>query len=363
MPALAGSAGTSLADVAREARVSLTTASRSLNPQATHPVREETRLRVLEAAARLDYRPNLMARGLRDRRLPTIAVIVHEIADPYFAEIVRGAAEEASRHGFLTFVCSSQRDPQVELRYVEMLRLARVAAVLFAAGGLEDATYKRDIRRQVDAIRQYGGAVVALAPRSERWPTEVTDNVGGARLATEHLCQLGHRRIAFIAGPEKVRTSGEREAGYLQAMEAAGLEPLIERGDFTTGSGGQGVARLLEAGAEFTAIFVASDTMAVSALAELARRGIAVPGRVSVVGFGDMPGWEFFHPALTTVRIGLAEIGAAGVRRALEQLSGRNGQPRVHVHPVDLVVRESTRALGAQIDLEVAGGLPGGRTV
>lgn len=329
--------------MARAAGVSLTTASRALNPDGDHPVRVDTRQRVLDVAARMEYRPNLMARGLRHRRLPTIAVIVHDLTDPYFAEIVRGAAQEASQHGFLTFVCSSGRDPAMELRYVEMLRRSRVAAVLFAAGGLEEDSYKRAIRREVEGIRQYGGAVVALAPRSERWPTEVTDNCGGARLATRHLLELGHERIAFIAGPTTVRTSAEREAGYLEAMAEAGLEPLVERGDFTMRSGAVATAKLLERGAQFSAIFVSSDTMAVSCLAELARRGLRVPQDISVVGFGDMPGWEFWHPSLTTVRIGLAEIGAAGTRRALELLAGRDRRPRVRVHPVSLVIRETTR--------------------
>lgn len=274
-------------------------------------------------------------------------MIVHDILDPYFAEIVRGATAEAATHGYLTFVCSSQRDAQAESRYVGMLRRSRVAAVLFAAGELSDRKARREIATEVAAMRRYGGAVVALAPRDEKWPTEVTDNQGGARLASEHLIELGHRHIAFIAGPEWVRTSLERETGYLQAMKAAGLTALIERGDFTMGSGATAVARLLESGRPVTAIAVASDTMAVSVLAELARRGVRVPAQMSVIGFGDMPGWEFAHPALSTVRINLAEIGAAGVRRALAQIEGRERSPRVRVHAVSLVVRESTRRLVA----------------
>jgi LacI family transcriptional regulator len=333
-----------LSDVAREAGVSLSTASRALDPQAGHPVRQETRRRVVEAASRLDYRPNPMAQALRDRRLNTIAVIVHELLDPYFAEIVRGAAAEAAGHGYLTFLCSSQRDPAAESRYVGMLRRSRVAVVLFAAGELDDRQARAEIAEHVAAIRRYGGAVVALAPRVEKWATEVTDNVGGSRLATEHLIALGHRRIAFIAGPERVRTSREREKGYLQAMEQARLDPVIERGDFTMGSGATATSQVLTHG-RVTAIAVASDTMAVSVLAELARRGLRVPDDMSVVGFGDMPGWEFAHPALTTVRVNLAEIGAAGVRRALAQIDGTDRSPRVHVHPVSLVRRDSTQEL------------------
>src|SRR5581483_8126516 len=169
-----------------------------------------------------------------------------DVTDAYFAEIVRGAADEASRNGFLTFVCSSRRDPAVELRYIDMLRVSRVSAVLFAAGGLLDAGYQRAVKKQVGAILEYGGSVVALAPRAERWPTEVCDNLGGAKLMTEHLLRLGHRQIAFIAGPPQVSTSAEREAGYVLAMKAAGLQPLVEPGDFTTPGGEQATARLLD---------------------------------------------------------------------------------------------------------------------
>ncbi len=334
-----------LQDVARIAGVSLSTASRALSPEATHPVNPATRERVVEAAQSLQYQPNLMARGLRSRRLPTIAVVVHDVTDAYFAEMVRGAEDEAYRHGFLTFVCSSHRDPAAELRYVEMLRLSRVSAVIFAAGGLIDAGYQRAMKEQVEAIRAYGGAVVSLAPRVERWPTEVADNPGGARLMTDHLIGLGHRQIAFITGPENVATSAEREAGYQLAMKAAGLKPLVERGDFSPAGGGRATARLLKRDRSFTALFVSSDTMAIGALAELHRQGVRVPQDLSVGGFGDILTWEFANPALTTIRVDLAGIGAAGVRRALDQVAGRDTAPRVHVHQVSLVTRESTQQL------------------
>ena len=271
-----------------------------------------------------------------------LSVVVHDLTDPYFAEIVRGASEEAARQGFLTFVCSSGRDAGVELRYVEMLRLSRVSAVLFAAGGLDPPDPDAGIQEQVAGIQEYGGTVVALAPREEPWPTEVCDNREGMRLATEHLLELGHERVVCISGPPHVLTSREREAGYLAAMEAAGAPPLIERSDFTTPGGVAATARLLDGEQRFTAIAVAGDTMALGTLAELRGRGLAVPADLSVTGFGDIPAWDYEHPALTTVRVGLAEIGAAGARRALQLLAGPTDEPRVRVHPVQLIVRDST---------------------
>jgi LacI family transcriptional regulator len=335
-----------LSDVARQAAVSLTTASRALDPENDHPVSERTRARVVAAATRLAYRPNPMARALRTRRVPTIAIVVHDVSDPYFAEIVRGATAAASVRGFLTVVCSSDRVPATELRYVEMLCESRVSGVIFAGGGLDEPHYHRTMSGYARSIAHYGGAIVALAPRSERWPAELPDNRAGARMVTEHLVSLGHSRIAMISGPATLRTSREREFGYAQAMKTAGLEPSIVRADFTIGGAAQAVTRLLAKNSP-TAVFAATDTMALGVLSELRRLGIDVPGAISVAGFDDIPGLEFMHPALTTVRVPMAELGAAGVARLLRQLDGDDTAARTQIHPVELVVRESTGRAGA----------------
>ena len=330
-----------LSDVAKHASVSLTTASRALDPNNDHPVSARTRARVQAAASQLSYRPNPMARALRTRRVPTIAIVVHDVSDPYFAEVVRGATTAASARGFLTIVCSSDRDPVTELRYVEMLCLSRASGVIFAGGGLEEARYRRAMTDYSRSIAGYGGAIVALAPRAERWPAELPDNRAGARLATEHLLDLGHVDIAMIGGPATIRTSRERELGYADAMRRAGRKPRIVAADFTTAGGARATAGLL-AERTVTAVFVASDTMALGALAELRRQGMRVPQDISVAGFDDIPGLEFIHPNLTTVRVPMAELGAAGVVRLLHELDGDSKGARVRLHPVELVVREST---------------------
>jgi LacI family transcriptional regulator, galactose operon repressor len=330
-----------LSDVARQADVSLTTASRALDPDNDHPVNARTRARVRAAAERLSYRPNPMARALRTRRVPTIAIVVHDVSDPYFAEVVRGATTAASAKGFLTVVCSSDRDPATELRYVEMLCMSRASGVIFAGGGLEDAHYRRAMSGYARSIAGYGGAIVALAPRAERWPSELADNRAGARLVTEHLLALGHVGIAMIAGPVTLRTSRERELGYADAMSNAGCRPLIVAADFTTAGGARAMAGVLR-DSSVTAVFVASDTMALGALAELRRRGTRVPEDISVAGFDDIPGLEFIHPNLTTVHVPMAELGAAGVARLLQEMDGAPDGARVRLHPVELVVREST---------------------
>ena len=148
----------SLADVARGAQVSLATASRALDPASRHPISASTQLRVQEVAGSLGYRPNPMARGLRTQRLATLAVVVHDISDPYFAEVVRAASAAASEADLLTIVCSSERNPEVELKNIAMLRQARVAAVLFAGGGLAGTDHERRIGALAREIRSYGGS-------------------------------------------------------------------------------------------------------------------------------------------------------------------------------------------------------------
>ncbi|HKV88787.1 MAG TPA: LacI family DNA-binding transcriptional regulator [Candidatus Dormibacteraeota bacterium] len=331
-----------LNDVAKQAKVSLTTASRALDPTSDHSVSARTRARVQAAAASLLYRPNPMARALRTRRVPTIAIVVHDVTDPYFAEIVHGATLAASARGFLTVVCSSDRDPTTELRYVEMLSLSRVSGVIFAGGGLDLASYRSAMAGHAKSIAAYGGAIVALAPRSERWPAELPDNRAGARMVTEHLLSLGHVRIALISGPPALRTSHEREVGYVEAMKAARARPWTVAADFTTGGGARAAAQLMDDDLPPTAIFAATDTMALGVLSELQRRGIRVPAGVSVAGFDDIPGLGFIEPKLTTVRVPMAELGAAAVARLLHLLDGEPEETLVHLHSVQLVVREST---------------------
>lgn len=329
-----------LADVAKRARVSLSTASRALNPDSTHPVNDATRARVAAVAAVLEYQANPNARNLRTPRLSTVAVLVHDIADPYFAEVVRGVTGAASHAGLMTVVCSSERDPSTELRYIDMLRRGRVTAVLFAGGGLDDGDYQREVNDHARAIVAYGGAVVALAPRAERWPAEVADNRDGAIRAARYLVGLGHRKVAIIGGPQHLRTSQERMAGYLTVLKEAGIEPVVVSGDFTQ-AGGQAAARQL-LGTAVSAVLACNDLTALGAMEEFRRAGVAVPDEVSVVGFDDIPGLDYIHPALTTVRVPMARIGAAGVARAMAILEGKSSDRRVHVQAVSMVERNST---------------------
>lgn len=334
---------TSVQDVAELAGVSPATVSRVLS-NSSHPVRDATRARVLAAVKELDFRPNLIARGLVTSRTHTLAAIVHDISDPYFGEIARGLEDRAREAGFRVYACSSDRDAERELAYVELLIDHQVDGLVFAGGGIEDEGYARRIQPLLATFAERGGVIVALGPST--YPATVRvkpDNEGGAAAMTRHLLDLGHERVAFISGPEHVRTSDIRLRGYRGALEAAGIEPdpeLILPGGFTISGGEKAATELLRRQDGTTAIFAANDLMACGALRALASEGINVPDEVSVAGYDDIQMAAYLRPPLTTVRMDMYRMGTEAARVATERLAGESADD-VEL-PTEIVVREST---------------------
>jgi LacI family transcriptional regulator len=324
----------SLADISRRAGVSIATASRVLNGS-SHPVSEATRNRVLAAADELGYRPSELARALVKRTSRIIGVIVGDIVDPYFAEIARGVEDVAAREGHLTMVCNADRRPSAELAHLGVLRDYHAAGVVFAGSGYEDRDDAAALREAVDDLRAAGSAVVALAARDLSCPSVLVDNRGAARVATEHLLSLGHRRIAFVQGPPGLHTSAHRLEGFEEAMAAAGAEAVRMPGGFEYEAGDAAAARLL-AGELPDAVLAVNDEVAIGMLTGLRRGGVDVPGRVSVAGIDDT------RPArlvdLTSVSLPLHELGVMAARVILE-----GGEGDV-VLPHHLVPRATTAA-------------------
>ena len=262
----------SITEVARRAGVSPATASRVVS-EADYPVSAATRERVLEAARELDYVPNALARGLLKSRVPVVAVIVHDITDPYFAEVVRGVEDGASAAGYLVITCSSERDAVRERSYVRLLRSMRAAAVVFAGSGLDDAALNEEMDRHLAAMRADGAAVVHLSPHAGGAPEVGVDNAAGIAAMVAALVELGHREIAFLAGPRSLFVAGERLAGYRRGLEAAGIaydERLVVRTTFDAAGGALGVDTLRAGGVPFTAVCCANDLLAIGALQRLA---------------------------------------------------------------------------------------------
>ena len=331
-----------ITDVASRAAVSVATVSRVLN--GNYPVAEPTRARVMRAVQDLGYVANAHARALIKSTSGTVGVILHDVSDPYFAEIVRGIQEVADRHGKLVVLCSSMRDPAREVTYIEMLRAQRVDAVILTSGYVEDDDFIMALHEQARGLRAQGCRLVTCGPYPMRAPAVIPDNAGGAFRITSHLLQLGHRRIAHLAGPPSFSTTDDRLRGYEGALATFGLSidpALLIAGDFSRDGAYESCLRLVDSGVGFSAVFAANDIMAIGALAALRERSIDVPGDVSLVGFDDIPISRDLSPPLTTVAVPMAEIGRRAMQLTLEPEPVRDVPVRI---ATEVVVRESTAA-------------------
>jgi LacI family transcriptional regulator len=332
----------SITEVARLAGVSIATVSRVVS-EADYAVSPATRARVLEAARVLDYVPNALARGLLKSHVPVVGVIVHDITDPYFAEVVRGVEDAASPGGYLVITCSSERNAERENAYVRLLRSMRAAAVIFAGSGLDDPALNHELPKHVAAMEAYGAAVVHLSPHALGEPEIRIDNEGGIAAIIGALITLGHRRIAFLAGPAALYVARARLEGYRRGLAAAGIEfdpQLVVTTSFDQEAGVLGVDTLRAREAAFTAIACANDLLALGSLHRLRELGIGVPSEVSVAGFDDIRMAAMSSPSLSTVTLPLREMGRRGFEYADGVLAGR--QPPHVLMPTAVVMRGST---------------------
>ena len=327
-------------DVARLAGVSVATVSRVLNASA--PVRDETRARVLEIARELRFAPNGAARTLSRRRSGALGVILPDLHGEFFSELLRGIDQEAQRAGHSLLVSSSHHDSHGVSVAVRTMR-GRVDGLLVMAPDVEGAA--------LDAALPDGLPVVLLnrAPGVTA-ASVMVDNFGGARAMTNHLLALGHRRIGFVAGAADNADSDERELGYRAALDEAGVPfdaDLYVRGDFTEDGGWRGARELLARPEPPSVIFAANDAMAVGVLSALREMDIAVPASVAVVGFDDIPIARFLNPPLTTVRVGIAALGERAAALLLRDVAERpppRRVPRRDILPTVVVVRASCGA-------------------
>jgi LacI family transcriptional regulator len=335
-----------ITEVARQAGVSITTVSRVLNPVAEYPVAVTTRRRVLAAASALHYSPSALARALVTRRSFMVGVLVGDIVDPYFAEIVRGIEDVARRAGYLVVVCNTSRDPGTERRYVTALRDYRADAILLVGGDIFDPVTRRALRRELERFESHGVVALAVAGDHADLPAIDIDHAAAAEEMVRYLVGLGHQRIAHISGPMNVSTARYRREGFLRGLQRASLSTLaIEEGDFTYAGGQSAAKRLLSREPATTAIFAANDQMALGALAACRATGVAVPRHISVVGFGNTAAAEHAVPGLTTISMPRHQLGMDAMQAVLDALEGDKPADRV-VHsrtlPFHLVIRESS---------------------
>ncbi|BFV55608.1 LacI family DNA-binding transcriptional regulator [Kitasatospora sp. CMC57] len=332
--------GVTLGDVAREAGVSLATASRALNGSA-RTVRPDLAERVRACAAALGYLPNAPAQALARSATATVGVLLHDVADPYFAALARGACDAAVAAGLLPLVVNTDGDPATELRGVRLLHAQRVRAIILAGSGYTDPAAAARLDAALAEYRATGGSVAAVTDHGPGYHTVRPANRSGAAELTRALLALGHREFAVITGPARLRVPGERLAGVRDALAEAGVrltELAVVSAEFSREGGRRAMAALLD-GPRPTSVLALSDVCAVGALAELRARGLRVPDQVSVAGFDDIPLAEDLSRPLSTVRLPLARMGAEAVRLALGP-----AEPCTVELPVEVVLRGTTGA-------------------
>ena len=335
-PAARAAGVVTLEEVAQQAGVSASTVSRILNgTAAVSPVKKAA---VDEAIARLGFVPNPMARGLAGGRTLSVGVVTQSIDSPFYGVALRGIEDVLDRAGYSPLFTSGHWNAEEESRCIDVLRARRVDGIIVLTGRLSDA-----------ALRQCARALpVVVTGRTLKAPNLCSlnfDNFEGARLATQHLLGLGHRRIAFITGNAEHPDARERMRGYEAALAEAGLplDPaLVSPGLFHEESGLVAMNRLLDARQRFTAVFAANDQMALAACLAMHRRGLRVPEDMSVIGFDDLATSRYALPPLSSVHHPAYELGQLAASAMLALLRG--DKPVLEVPQPRVVARESTRA-------------------
>ena len=328
-------------DIARLANVSTTTVSHVLN--STRQVSEDLSNRVQVAIRDLEYKPNAMARALRVHSSKTLGLIIPDNSNPFFSEIALGAEDCAFRHGYSLFLCNSRHDSARELTYMTTLST-------YAVDGLILSAVSGDLDQLSEFVKS--GIPLVVVDRKLAAPDIEfihSDHIEGAREATQHLVEFGHRRIGIITGPIDVHSALDRIQGFEEILNEHGIpnDPdLSVRGDFQVESGRRAAQEMMELPDPPTAIFACNDMMAIGALQTLRTLGLGVPEDVSLVGFDDIFLASLLDPPLTTVAQSAYTIGEMAVARLVERMNGsKNLMTQEFCLPTDLIIRKSTRRL------------------
>jgi LacI family transcriptional regulator len=284
----------------------------------------------------MGYRPNDLARALLHGRTGTVGLLIPDISNHYYAEVVRGVEDVVSASGRRVVLCNTNRDVEKASWYMDTLLKARVDGVVIVGGG---STRLASFLRP---LATYGTQVVVIGRHNLPFPSVQVDNVGAARQATGYLLSLGHTTVGCITGPADSYTVQDRLAGYRAALRAYGLRVHtrhIVEADFEEASGYAGAQQLLQTRDRPTAILAANDRSAVGVLAALADAKVAVPDEISVIGFDDIPLASFLRPALTTVAVPSSQLGREAVALLEKGEAGSASESRQL--DIRLVVRDS----------------------
>ena len=326
-----------LRDVAAVAQVDPSVVSRVLSGDPRLTITPETRRRVLDATKKLEYIPNIQARGFRLRRTWTIGFVLPDVSNPVYVQIVQGAQVRAQEKGYALALSSPLDGQSVDLTFARLLEQRRFDGLLVASGLIADS-------RMQDLAHGHAPVVVVNRRVNGVDSSVIVDDAAGAKVATTHLLDLGHTKIAHIGGPTNVDTSIRRRSGFIAATKNHRIaDPMVvDAGAYPPQAGYDAAMQILDAPHGITGIFAANVMLALGAIKAARARGRRVPDDLSVVALHDFPLAEFFEPPLTTVALPLRELGAAAVDMLHSRIEGAASEERMLAIPPRLIMRGSS---------------------
>lgn len=331
----------SLKDVARVAGVGLGTASRVLNNNPS--VSEETRKLVLNAMKELNYQPNAIARSLKRNSTMSVGVMIPDISSAFFPEIVRGIEDVANEKQYNIIICNTDLDFKKERVALNMFHEKKVDGVLFVSNTVSEETMNKFQEMDIPVV------LISTRDKNNILPSVTIDNEKAAFEAVDYLCKLGHKKIAMIAGTFNDPNSGApRVEGYKRALAnniISVSENLICEGKFDYKSGYENMKKILNNGLKPTAIFAASDIMAIGASRAILERGLGIPEDISVMGFDGVEAAEFFYPSVSTIVQPRYNMGAEAMRLLTAIMNKEDIKEKNIILDYKLVQRESCRKL------------------
>lgn len=336
------SARITIADVAREAQVSTQTVSRAINNKSE--IRPETRQHVLAVADRLGYLPNNLARALATDRTGTLGIVVPDVANPYFAEVIRGAEDAALPYDYTIFLCNTNEDPKREGKLLGLLESKRVDGIILCSPSLPS--------RQLAPLlaRQRATVLVGRPAIANSVGAIWVNNRGGIRLGVEHLLACGRRQIGFLYGLPYTFSRRQRQQAFIAALKTAGLAPdptQMEGCAPQMEDGYQAALTLLQRCPTLDALICHNDLVAVGALQACAALNRPVPECVAIIGFDNITLAHLVRPTLTTVHYPIPQLGAQAVALLREAINrGSNGAPQEICAQPELILRGSTPQRG-----------------
>jgi LacI family repressor for deo operon, udp, cdd, tsx, nupC, and nupG len=326
-----------IADVAKIANVSTATVSRVISNSGT--VKKETTEKVLEAIKKLNYQPNVLARQLRRLETKTILVIVPDISNPFFPNILRGIESVANENGYQVILGDTQNMAEQEKNYLTIVRQKK-------ADGIILLTARTDQELLEELADEYPVVLACEYFEGSKIPTVSIDNISSARKATEYLIRLKHKRIGHISGPLNVVVGRDRFKGFRQAMLQHGLNidpQLVQEGNFSFESGFNLMKKLIALNDRPTAVFVANDEMAIGAIKAARAGGVKVPDDISVVGFDDIKFASIFEPALTTIGQPTFNMGKKAMELLINLINNEEVERNQYILDDELIIRDSCK--------------------